>query len=104
MHLELRRGGREYFYWPFTGLDEATPSVKIGTGDWAALEAAPDYVADPVVAGAAWFRALIAGPDATSNPAGTVLADAGANLVLFRVIGNPEVIIPTNDVWLIVTR
>lgn len=70
MHLILDPSERRYLHWPVIGTD-AVPKIKVGAGDWTALELASGYTPNPVVAGATWYRALFAHPDATSNPTGT---------------------------------
>lgn len=101
--MELPKAGRIYAYWPFTGLNGATPSLLVGEGVPMShpLTAAPEYEADPVVQGAEWYRALIAGPLAEDNPAGTVVFTQSAP-VNFQISSNPEVII-TRGEWVILT-
>lgn len=103
--LKLDPEGREYFRWPFYGTDTDIPDISVG-GGWVPLTADPDYVPDPLVEpGALWFKALLAGPNApTPNPDGTIALAHGLNRIKFRVADNPEVVIPTDQQWIQVTR
>lgn len=100
MRLDIDREGREWFYFPFWGLDGNTPDISVTFGTWQAMTAAPSYEpVTPVAVGAEWFRVLIAGPDASANPAGTVVVP-GIAQARFRATEAPEVVIPTEPVWL----
>ena len=95
--MELSREGREYFYWPFwgSGLDEM--QINVG-GEWVDMEAVPLYVpVKPVAADAVWFRALIAGPEVTSNPDGTAVLDASV-AVRFRLSSESEIVVRSDSI------
>jgi hypothetical protein len=102
--MELSRQGREYFHFPVSGLaDGEIPNVKVGSSSWQPMEEATDYEppADAVVVGATWWRVLLAGPSATSNPAGTIVVTVPSQL-LYRFTSNPEVLI-THGQWVTLT-
>lgn len=92
-NIELSRSGREYIYWPFWSSGALTAvDIKVDV-DWVPMVKTTEYSPDvPVAAGAQWFRALVAGPLATSNPAGTAVMSRDA-AVMFRIQRSPEVII-----------
>jgi len=83
--ITLRRGERQYLHIPFWGLGGSAPEVTVGTAVQAmTLDAgysppagwsAPDGLGSPQ-----WYRVLLAGPDATGNPAGTVVVAATARI------------------------
>ena len=83
--MRLHPAGREYATWDITGADEATTlAMSIDGGlTWASL-------ARPTATTA---RALIAGPAATDNPAGTVVLPLGRSVPLIRATDTPEVVI-----------
>lgn len=87
--MQLSPAGREYARWTLTGADGAT-----------ALEASVDggTTWHPLTVDGATVTLLVAGPDATDNPVGTVVLSAGRNHVAVRATDNPEVIIRTGGV------
>jgi hypothetical protein len=98
--VKLHREERQYLHLPFWGLSGATPQVQVGEGeDWEDMTSVPSYEppsewAPPTgyVAGDAdWYRALIAGPDATSNPVGTIVLSTVTTRVRTRVTAGDEV-------------
>lgn len=93
--MDLPKDGREYIYWPLWSETTLTAvDIKVDD-DWVAMESVPSYEpAEPVTAGAQWWRALIAGPLAASNPVGTAVLDESA-VVALRIAATPEVIIRT---------
>lgn len=83
--MNLPRAGREYATWtltdPPTGVDL---EVSFDAGaTWAALEATD----------ATTHRCLVAGPDATGGPGGTVVLAVGRHLAQIRAVDNPETVI-----------
>jgi hypothetical protein len=103
--VELNRAEREYHWWPFWGLDGATPEITADAGDtWTEMELDADYEPDDFtppegleVEDAEWHRILVAGPSAEGNPDGTVvIAKSGARLN-FRIQSNPELIIEPGE-------
>lgn len=101
---QLDRDERNYLLWPFWGLP-ADPQISVGGGAYQPLTEVPGYVPDPPLAAAdipagetagsaRWFRVLLAGPDCTSNPVGTVVCE-GFSKVRFKVVGSPEIDVQT---------
>lgn len=81
MHPE----GREYMTWPVVADVDPAPAIQLsvdGGETWHATE--------PVAGG---IRALVAGPDATGNPANTIVLGVGVNRFTARAVDNPEVVI-----------
>ncbi len=79
--MQLRAGGREYAYLPVQApLDAGTATVTFPgvtgsfTGEWQTT--GPEGQAPPT-GYTRWLRLLVAGPDATANPAGTAVLTAG---------------------------
>ena len=82
--MRLPRDGRELITWPVTGApDGITVEVRFPP-------AATWHPAETVTDGA---RLLVAGPDATSNPAGTVVLPVGYTLPALRVVAGSEVVV-----------
>lgn len=83
--MRLPSAGREYATWTVTGVPDGTDlEVSFDTlEDWYPLE----------VVTATTFRALVAGPDATSNPVGTVALPTGRSRCTIRATESPEVVI-----------
>lgn len=81
--MKLPRAGREYITGTVTGLPEGAP-VEVSTDGttWLPGERDGDQV-----------RVLVAGPDVTGNPAGTLSLALGRTLLQVRAIENPEIII-----------
>jgi hypothetical protein len=97
---KLDRAERVYLVWPFWGLP-SDPQISVGGSAYQTMTEVVGYVPDPPLtaaeippgetAGSArWFRVLLAGPDATSNPVGTVVC-AGFSQLKVRIAGNPEI-------------
>jgi len=90
--ITLRRGERQYLHIPFWGLDGTTPEVHVGTSV-AQMTAAPGYTppaswqAPDGLAAPQWFRVLLAGPDASDNPVGTVVVPTTSRLFTRHVAG-----------------
>lgn len=81
MHPE----GREYYTWPVVADVDLVPPIELsidGGQTWHETEAVSGGI-----------RALVAGPDAEDNPAGTIVLSRGVNSILARCIDNPEVVI-----------
>jgi len=100
--FQLDRAERAYLSWPFWGLP-ADPQISVGGSAYQSMTEVVGYTPDPplttapdgfTTGQARWFRVLLAGPDATSNPAGTVVC-AGFQQIKFRCAGNPEIDIQT---------
>lgn len=83
--MQIKPTGREYATWTITASDPVTGlEVTFDDGTtWAALDAVD----------ATTFRCLVAGPDATTNPVGTVVLALGRHFGQIRAVDNPEVII-----------
>jgi hypothetical protein len=110
--FRLDRAERVYLAWPFWGLP-SDPQISVGGSAYQTMTEVIGYVPDPPLttgiptgetAGSArWFRVLLAGPDCTSNPVGTMVC-TGFSQIKFRVSGNPEVDVQTADPrWVEVT-
>jgi hypothetical protein len=82
--LRLSAEGREYASWTVTGADADT-TLAVTFDDGAAWH-------DLEVTGTT-ARVLVAGPDATGNPTGTVVLAAGRNVAKIRATDNPEVVV-----------
>ena len=80
----IPRAGREYVTATLT-------DAPVG----AALEVSIDGGATwhPTTRDGDTIRFLVAGPDATDNPAGTIALPAGRSLVRVRLVDNPETVI-----------
>lgn len=83
--MRLPAAGREYATWTVTGLPDGVGlEVSFDTVEgWSALELVTSTT----------FRALIAGPNATSNPVGTIALPAGRSRATIRATETPEVVI-----------
>lgn len=80
----LPRDGREYVTFTTSDSTGGTLTVSFdGTETWQPLE-----VVEPTLA-----RCLIAGPDAASNPGGTVVLAVGTHEVLLRFVKDNEIVI-----------
>lgn len=107
MVITLRRGERLYIYMPFWGLDGTTPEVHVGTVT-AQMVAAPGYTPpsgwsapSPGLGSPQWFRVLLAGPDASNNPAGTVVVPKNSRMYTRHVTGDEIEIKPDlRDDWI----
>lgn len=82
--MRINSDGREYATWTVSGADaDTTLSVSFDGGTvWNDL---------PLTGSTA--KILVAGPDATANPAGTVVLTTGRNVATIRATDNPEVVI-----------
>lgn len=111
--MKLNRAERLYWYAPFWGLDGSIPDSQLidtqGTvSAWLPMELDGDYDEDATTPVGAtgdpqWYRVLLAGPDATSNPAGTVVVNTSSK-IRYRVIAGNEVdILPDRDEWILLT-
>lgn len=89
--LRLDPGERVYWHVPVVN-SVIVPDIQVGTAAWAAMTVDTGYTPDPVVAGATWYRALFAHPDATGNPSGTFVV-TGPTRVALRFVGNPETVV-----------
>lgn len=82
--VKLPKAGREYAKWVVNAPQNTALSVSFDNGTtWHELERPADTEA----------RILVAGPQATDNPAGTVVLTTGRNLAMTRLTDTPEVII-----------
>lgn len=81
MRLDTR--GREYAKWDLASAPaETSLEVTFDGATWHPLTRDGDTVS-----------ALVAGPDATDNPADAVVLPAGRSHVLIRSTANPEVLV-----------
>lgn len=79
--MDLDRRSREYAHWPIDDSPEgAVLEVSFDTTTW-----------HPLAVDAGFASALVAGPDATGNPAGTVVLPVGRSTVTIRATTVPEV-------------
>jgi hypothetical protein len=79
MHMDRR--GREWVSWDIDG-PAGDVEVTFDGATWHPLERDQNTV-----------RILVAGPDATGNPAGTVALPLGRSLAVLRLVDNPEVLV-----------
>lgn len=87
MGVRIPAAGREYLTWDLTGLPAGVTSGLDVTFD----DGATWHPAE-IVDGDA--RLLVAGPDATGNPPGTVaLTTTGRLRPQMRLVDNPEIVI-----------
>jgi hypothetical protein len=95
--VNLDRAERLNYYVPFWGLNGLTPDIAIEYGPWQPMSLDTDY--DPGrwmppprmnPADAEWFRVLVAGPDATGNPPGTIVVTTSSR-VFIRVSAGDEI-------------
>ncbi len=82
--MTLDIAAREYYVWPVVADVDPVPAIQLSTDgiEW--------HDTEPVTGG---VRALLAGPEATGNPADTVVLRDGVNRFLARAVDNPEVVI-----------
>ncbi len=83
--MDLDAAGREYVKWPYVA-DSAIASADVMFDDsdvWHAL----------VVTSTTILTALVAGPEATSNPGGTIVLGFGTHSAQIRFNDSPEVVI-----------
>lgn len=88
--MRIDPAGREYATWTITATTSPTSvdlSVDAGT-TWTPLAQ---------VGTTAQWHTLVAGPSATSNPAGTVVLPTGRTQTKVRVNGAPELVIRDTD-------
>lgn len=83
--MNLPPAGREYATWTIT-------ASEIGVALEVTFDAGVTWTAMDTV-DTTTFRCLVAGPTATSNPAGTVILAAGRHFAQIRATDSPEVII-----------
>lgn len=84
--MRLDRAERKEIRWPFTSdAPLATADVYLA-GAW--HEASVEGVGDATV-----VMLLVAGPDATGNPAGTAVLPAGLHWPRIRFLDNPEILV-----------
>jgi hypothetical protein len=96
--VELNRAGREYFYWPITGDPlEDPPDLSVGGSDYEPMVEDDEYEPETEIVGAVWYRSLLAGPDAETNPSGTVVVPRSGATVKIRVTASPEIIVRTGE-------
>lgn len=82
--MRLHRSGREYASFPVNVPASVGLDVSFDRGTvWVRADRPSDSTA----------RVLVAGPDATANPAGTVVLQLGPNDALFRLQASPESVI-----------
>lgn len=84
--MKLSPAGREWY-----ALEVTTTPVEVS---WeATFDDGTTWEAFTPVGSDGYFRWLVAGPDATSNPAGTIELPLGRTIPRIRTTDNPEVII-----------
>lgn len=109
--VKLHREERQYLHLPFWGLGGATPQVQVGeAASWVNLTAAPSYEPPATWApptglaaeDAEWWRVLLAGPDATGNPGGTIVVTETSRLRT-KVVAGDEVDVQPDDTdeWIV---
>lgn len=82
--MNLATSGREYAHFPVALAATTALSASFDGGvTWAVMERPSDTEA----------RVLVAGPEATSNPVGTVVLQAGRNPALIRLTAGQESVI-----------
>lgn len=83
--MKIDPAGREYATWTITGDLSGITGWDVSTDGttWTPLS--------QVGTTSSW-RALVAGPSATSNPAGTLVLPPGRSLTRLRATGTPEMI------------
>ena len=108
--VKLKRAERQYWHKPFWGLDSAVPDVQVGEGAaWVAMSVASGFTPDASWSpptgfsanAATWCQVLLAGPDATSNPVGTVVVTTTSR-IRTRVTAGDEIDIQPDgpDEWI----
>lgn len=86
MTIQLSRSGREFHRWPVTGTAQPL-EISVGGAAYVTLTLDSGYVADPPVAGATWWRVMLAGPDVDTadpdiglHPLGTIVVSASTEI------------------------
>lgn len=86
--MRLDRAERKEIRWPFSS--DADPPLATAdvclAGEW--HEASVEGVGDATV-----VMLLVAGPDATGNPAGTAVLPTGLHWARIRFLDNPEILV-----------
>jgi hypothetical protein len=81
--MNLPRNGREYAHADIAGLaEDVTLQASLDGTTWAPVTRDGDTV-----------RLLVAGPDATGNPPGTLVLPLGRSMLTVRAEDNPEVVV-----------
>lgn len=82
--MRIASNGREYVSWTVTGAEPETAlAVTFDRGaTWHDLDRDGNTV-----------KALVAGPTATANPAGTIVLTTGRNTATIRATDNPEIVV-----------
>lgn len=83
--MQIKSAGREFATWTITASEPVT-ALEVS------FDAGATWIAMTTI-DATTFQILVAGPDADSNPIGTVVLALGLNFAQIRVIDNPEIII-----------
>lgn len=81
--MRIASNGREYAKWAVTAPESVALDVTFDGVIWYPLERPADDQA----------RLLVAGPDAISNPAGTVVLAPGFNSASIRLVSSPESVV-----------
>lgn len=81
--MRIASNGREYAKWGVTANQSVPLDVSFDGTTWYPLERPADGEA----------RVLVAGPDAVTNPAGTVVLQAGFNSASIRLVSTPETVV-----------
>lgn len=87
--MQLNPAGREYASFPVTGLPATVGNLDVTFNDGATWTACT-WVGTGADRTA---KVLVAGPDATANPAGTAVLTVGRNYPKTRLVDNPEIVI-----------
>ena len=109
--MKLNRAERQYYHLPFWGNGGTIPQIQLGDGaSWVDMSTTTGYTPpvdwsppDGFTADTAtWYMVLIAGPDATSNPGGTIVLTASATRVRTKVNAGNEIDIQPDgpDEWI----
>lgn len=111
--MKLIRGERQYLHLPFWGLSGATPQIQVQPVNgveaaYVPMTAAPSYsppsgwsAPSNVTGNPDWFQVLVAGPDATGNPAGTIVLTETSRIRTKVVAGDEIDIKPdSHDEWI----
>lgn len=89
--MRLNPAGVEYARWDVEGLPTTPPAME-ASFDGGTTWTETVYDESPVVGSAAIASLLVAGPEA-ADPGDAVVLALGRNLLLTRLVDNPEVII-----------
>ena len=107
--MKLQREERLYLHLPFWGLAGSTPQVQVGAGAaWVTMTSAPSFTPDEgwapptgfAAEDAEWWQVLLAGPDATGNPLGTIVVAASSRIRTKITAGDEIDVQPDGTEWI----